>query len=238
LGFNQLDDKGAFIDQSRVCYGDWGEAYGRGLAQAEDEIAFKTMIEGVGTREEIQLCDLIATIDGYIAARRLADPIVIQSLSATFEMEGINQNNVFIPNYRVDCPQTSLNEINGFMGVFKRQDKIVPVFDLFVHGEEAENKVLLVDLSRFSVFQQFSPIENADDEQYRVENLLVRVLDLNRRQTQRERILDDDPDWLHEQDNPERYLRSRVIVNVFEKFKVKVVDRARGICISIADPGV
>ena len=52
-GFNQLDDKGAFIVQSQVSYGDWGEAYGRGLAQAEDEIAFGTMLEGAAVHEEV-----------------------------------------------------------------------------------------------------------------------------------------------------------------------------------------
>jgi hypothetical protein len=236
-GFNQLDDKGAFIDQSRVSYGDWGEAYGRGLAQAEDDIGFAAMVENAGIREQIRLRDLMATIDRHVSEQKVSDPIVIQTLNAAFEMEWLNQSSFFIPNYRRDCPQTSLNDLRGFMGVLKFQNQFVPVFDLFVQRQEVTNKLLLADLARYAVFQQFSPIENADDEEYKVDNVLVRVLDLNQRDAQRNKMLQDNPEWLRGQADPERYLRSHVIVNVFEKFKVKVVDQKCGICISIPDAG-
>jgi hypothetical protein len=233
-GFNQLDDKGAFIVQSRVSYGNWGESYGRGLAQTEDEIAFETMTESAAVHDQVRKTDIITILERHLARTELKNPIVVQSLTAVLEFESLDRSSLYIPKYRKECPSTPFNDLEGFMGILKLHGHVVPVFDLFVQREDLRNKVLLADLPRFARWEQFSPVDEDGDEPHRVGVLMVRVVDLNRDDDRRERIIRDEPHWLQEQSDPDKFLRSRVVVNVFEKFKVEIMDRAAGISITVA----
>ena len=178
--------------------------------------------------------NLVTTIEGHVHDKKLKSPVVVQSLDASFELEAINQSSVFIPKYRRDCPNTPLSDLDGFMGVLKFQDQVVPVFDLFARRPKLNNKVLLADIAEFVVWQQFSPIDKTEEEPHRLGALLVNVSDLNKDDTRRQNILRENPEWLREQGDPEKYLRARVVVNAFEKFKVKVKDPTAGISIDVA----
>jgi hypothetical protein len=233
-GFNQLDDKGAFIVQSRVSYPPWGESYGRGLGQAEDEIAFKTLTTNASTHDHARKADFIAKVEGHFHKMNLKSPILVQTLSPVLEYEGLSRSELFVPKYRKDCPGTPFNDLNGFQGILRLQGQSIPVFDLHVQNPELKNKVLLADLSQFAVWEQFSPVDDAGDEQYRVNTLLARVIDLNKDDKHRTKIITDAPSWLQEQSDPEKYLRSRVLVNVFEKFKIEILDPRVAVSIDIA----
>jgi hypothetical protein len=234
-GFNQLEDKGAFIVQSRISYSAWGESYGRGLSQAEDEIAFDKMTKNAATHDAVQRREFISKIEQHLIASKAKNPVVIQSFRSALEFGGINGADAFIPSYRKDCPGTSLNDLNGFVGVLKLGGQSVPVFDLLVRREDLKDKVLLIDLPRYVRWKQLPPIDAANEEEYRLGFLMVRVVDLNKDNERRQKIINEGPDWLREQSDPEKYLRSRVVVNVFEKFKIEIVDREAGICIAVDD---
>ncbi len=62
-GFNTLDEKGPYVEQSRVSYPGWGEAYGRSLAHAEDQTGFSTLYEHAAEKSRIAETQFIAEID-------------------------------------------------------------------------------------------------------------------------------------------------------------------------------
>jgi len=65
FGYNQLDDKGAFLDNWNVSYPSWGDQYGSGLAQSEDRLAFVELIERAQSASHVVRSGLIPTCVVY-----------------------------------------------------------------------------------------------------------------------------------------------------------------------------
>jgi hypothetical protein len=151
-----------------------------------------------------------------------------------FDMRERSGAHFFIPKYQHDCPKTQLNDLSGFSGVFKLGEKDIPVMSMYV-GAETKGKVLLVDLKRFAKWTQYPPADDPGEEKFVTDMILVRVKDLNRRHQLREKIIANDPEWLRAQDDKVRYLKSRVVVNVYEKFKLDILDADAGVAFEIAD---
>jgi hypothetical protein len=80
-GYNQIDDRGAFIADWYVSYSRWGEAYGDGLARSEDQIAFAAFVDGAERGPDVSLIDLLPVIEDQVAAAKLSQPLVFHSLT-------------------------------------------------------------------------------------------------------------------------------------------------------------
>jgi hypothetical protein len=78
-GFNQIDEKGPYIAQSRVSYPEWGEGYGRSLAHAENQFGFSTLSEQIAERSGILAAQLIAEINGTLSVRSWTNPVMFSN---------------------------------------------------------------------------------------------------------------------------------------------------------------
>jgi hypothetical protein len=114
--------------------------------------------------------------------------------------------------------------MTGFSGVLNCQDRHIPVFDLFIHEPDLQNMAMLVDLPRFARWDQYVPMDEQEDHLYISEFLYVRVADLNADDERREALIRENPPWLQAEAHKERFLRQRVVLNIYEKFKVQVLD--------------
>jgi hypothetical protein len=227
-GFNTLDEKGPYVDQSRVSYPGWGEAYGRSLARAEDEIGFSTLYEHAAEKTEISATQLIADINRKISAKEWQNPILLQTLAHSELFEGFGDDAHFISTYRNDCPATPFRGKPGFIGLFRSGDEYVPIFRLFIQEKKLENKAILFDLPRFAKWDQYTPMDDKEDQQYISDYLYIKVTDLNADDARRTTLLRENPAWLNEQVDKDRFLRARVILNIYEKFRIRVLDRFAG----------
>ena len=63
--------------------------------------------------------------------------------------------------------------------------------------------------------------------------LLIRVTDMNLDEQRRRKIIMEDPEWLRDQQDKERYLRRRVLVNVYEKFVVEIANKDAAIRLDV-----
>ena len=108
-------------------------------------------------------------------------------------------------------------------------------FSLFVPESDLKGKLLVTDLARFAQWHQFSPADDANDRPFIYELIFIRVIDLNADNILREQIVKEDPEWLRKKSEKERYLRTRVVIKIYEKFKVEVVEPAAGVSITITD---
>jgi hypothetical protein len=234
-GFNQLDDKAAFIKDWPVGYAGWGAAYGRNLAQSEDHVSFEQLVAGIDQKKGVSQENLITEIELAVREGRFKDPIIIQSLIHNIEYEEIRRNDLFIPKYRDDCPKTPISDLDGFLGALKCGTEKIPVFDVFVRGGDFKNHVLVTDLAKLAHWEQYSPVDEQEDDVHVTSSLFIRVIDLNRDDGVRNRILSENPAWLAEKPDKEGYLRGRVVIKIFEKFKVTIDDRTAGICLTVAE---
>ncbi len=221
-GYNQLDDKGAFVASWHVSYGAWGENYGRGLAQAEDQSVFSQMAENAPKGASAEKGNLIPDIYEKVQKHGIQDPILFQSLRTTLEYGEIRRRELFIPQYRPECPQTSISGLDGFIGVLKYPDLTIPVVDVFVRDPVLRNHVIIANVPQFVRWIQFSPSDQVTDDGDIVDTLLIKIIDLNADNGHRNKLLRQMPGWLkeHPENERESFLRARVVVHVFEKYNL------------------
>lgn len=234
-GFNQLDDKGAFVLNSRVSFPSWGEGYGRGLARSEDKLGFEKMLRWASKKIEVNAPELIEAIKQTVEEENFRNPIILHSLLMFFERLSFRDDNPFFSKYRKDCPNTEFSQLPGFTGVLKLADRNIPINAVFVEQSELRGHLLIADLDRFARWQQFPAVDEPGEEQFLHDSLFIRVADLNVDDALRKKILEDNPEYLHDQPDKERYLRTRVVVKVFEKFSFDVVDNSAGTAIRVHD---
>ena len=228
VGYNQIDQKAAFIEEWYVHYGGWGEQYGTGIARSEDQIVFKQMIEDLEVKRSVTKANIITEISDFIRSTDLKNLIIIHTLEYLTKYD-IKQDVSFIDRYHRDCPTNLLSSTDCYSGVLKVDDKLVPVVELLVNDSSLKNKILIIDLEKFISWIQYSPADNAQDLKYRDGIFIIKVADLNVDDIQRNKILNQKPKWLNVYKDKEEYLRRHVVVKVYEKFKIEPRDKRAGI---------
>lgn len=233
LGFNQIDDKNAFIAQEHTGYAGWGRSYGQGLAQGEDEAVFAQLVAHAGIARNIAPGTTVSEIAAVLAEHSFGDVIVLQSLAFPAQNTEIRQHAAFVPKYD-PALKTEWKGFNGFMGLLAIGGLQVPVFDAFVRRAESQNKVLVLDTKTYLRWRQYAPDDNPDEAGDIHGQLLIRVIDLNANRARRDEIIAANPAWLAQEADPAAYLRQRVLVNVYEKFRIDVFDSRSAICLTFA----
>jgi hypothetical protein len=232
LGFSQIDDKNAFIAQEHTSYVGWGRNYGQGIAQGEDEETFAAMIAAAKAKQSIVPGAVFAAIETAINNAALKDPIVLHTLEFDVQYAQIEGSAAFTPKYAPGL-DTPWRDFNGFMGLLSIGTREIPVFDVFVQRPTSNNHILVLDARRFFRWHQFAPDRDPNEQTYAEGQLLIRVVDLNADSEERGKIIAQNPPWLAEEANPTEYLRGRVLVNVYEKFHLEILDASQCACLVV-----
>lgn len=232
LGINQIDDKNAFITQDHTDYVGWGRGYGQGMANGEDEESFALMIENAKTQRTVPPSAVVAAIGTAITDAKLKDPIVLQTVEFDTRYHEIEEHRDFTPKYHPDF-QSPWRDFNGFIGLLAFGTRPVPVFDAFVQRPGSRNKILVVDAKQFLRWRQFAPERDIGEPTYADGQLLIRVSDLNTDKVRRDEIISQNPDWLAQEQDPASYLRGRVLLNVYEKFHIEILDSSQAMCLTV-----
>jgi hypothetical protein len=114
-GYNQIDEKAAFIKDWHVHYAGWGEQYGSGMANSEDQIFFETIVNTLTKKITVSSDSLIAIIAENIKKYNFRDPVIIQSLEYMLEYNIIKGSEYFVDKWKVDCPKTKISHLAGFL---------------------------------------------------------------------------------------------------------------------------
>lgn len=225
-GINKIDDKAAFLDDWPVSYDDWGRGYGRNLGASETELIFSVLVGAIPEfAQPNEARDLRVTIESAIDTlrRRKMEPNVIVS-SLHFFPEEMGSRRFFLPNGDPKCPKVN---VPGFAGVFGKLK--IPLFQ--IHTGRERKVIGILDTKRATRLTQYSAQLKEEDVQYQNGVLYIRVADLNKDDEVRQDILTQSPDWLEKQQDKERYLRQKVFVRIFEKFKFEVLEPEAGFII-------
>lgn len=232
-GYNQIDEKAAFVKDWHVHYGGWGENYGRGMANSEDQILFEKMTSGAGVKKTVDKQDIIPEMEKVLNEAKFENPVIIQTLDRLYEYDHVRRSESFIPRYHKDCPKTKLDDVPGFMGVLNFFGQQVPIMDIFIGKSEFKNKVIITDLSKFGALEQYSPLDSPEDNSYLYDIFFIRVTDLNEDNKERQKIIDQKAPWLKEYEDQEGYLRQKALINLYQKFEFKIIDAKKAYCITV-----
>lgn len=234
-GYNQIDEKAAFIKDWHVHYSGWGENYGEGMASSEDQLVFEQMVAGAGNKRDATKQDVISEIEKILSENKLKDAVVLQTLDHMYEYDQLQKSDLFVSRYTRDCPKTKLDSSHGYKGVLKIRGQNVPVVDIFVRKAELKNKVIVTDLLSFGVLNQYSPIDKPEDSECQYDIFFIRVSDLNQDDQRRQKIITDNPAWLQEHQDKEGYLRQKALINLYQKFEFKVLEPKSAVCINVSN---
>ena len=237
-GYNQIDEKAAFIKDWHVHYSGWGEQYGRGMATSEDYQVFEKIVNGITDKKDIERREIIQEIEKVLAAKTFEHPVILQTVDYLFEYGYVRKSEAFTARYNPDCPKTKLDDHDGYMGVLKFASGIVPVVNVFVRQQGLDNKLVIVEFNKLGFWNQYSPIDKPEDRIHQDGIFFLRVTDLNRDDESRQKILSETPQWLQQYQDKEGYLRKRVLVNFFQRLEFEIKDPSAGYCLNITGPTI
>lgn len=235
-GFNQIADKAAFLTEWYVSYPDWGKHYGGELASAEDRRIYDEIKEILPkfTPDSDNLNTKIGLAIDQLKSKGYKPSIIMTTIfPGEFYRENEGEGE-FIPQYRLD-DQLILKKVSGFIGMFRFKNEDIPVIETRARGKDQVEEVCVVDIKNFATLVQHPPYMEASEKQYKRDMFVFRVVDLNTDDELRQKIIDQNPQWLSEHSEPEKYLRQRVVINILERLEVRIKNKGAGLRFIISE---
>ncbi len=226
-GFNQIDDKAAFIKDWYVNYSDWGKHYGEELASAEDLRLFREMSKDlpVFNPKTKDLNEKITEAIEHLKAKRFKPSLIITTIYPSEFYRAEPKDGKFIPHYQMG--ESKFKGIGGFIGVFRYKNKEIPIVE--ARAKDQKEEICVFDLDQYANLIQYPPYSQDSEKPFRRDIFIFRVIDLNEDHGLKQKILDQKPEWLKKYEDSDRYLRQKVITNILERLELRVIDKNAGI---------
>jgi hypothetical protein len=230
-GLNILDDKAAYIEGAEGLYHEWGENYGRNLASSESGFVFHEILNKLPTCDIPGAQSLEAKL--FAAMQRLSQlgtkpKLVLLALAAAQWMD-LERSDRYTPEWRL--ARSPWKKFLGFDGVLQFDGTEVPVFQIWTGVES--NVACVMDPSKCLRWTQKSPLNSDADLQYLHGSFYFRVADLSKDQALRLEIQNENPPWLQQHEDRNRYLSQRVWLRIFERFEIELLDPKGGCKLTI-----
>lgn len=154
LGFNQLQPKDIYVEDTNIAVEGWGSQFGRDLATSENEDFIMQVINNVkeldNTNAEQEPVQSITRALGILEKKDKYKPIII-ILNSWASFVAIEKFELF--------RRVEIQPGHGLVGYFRDR----PVFNLHYQGEPY---IILVDLNKFCTWRQYKPRQIFDEEEY------------------------------------------------------------------------
>ena len=210
FGIDELTDKGAYVNQTRIGYPDWGGSYGRGLANGE-ELFIASEIDGA-IPTEISIEDLDRALLQNLGELRSSgfNPVILCNRKMIFGT--LKKSEHFQHSWRVQN-----KEFLKQMGAVGLYDK-VPVIDIDISDS---SRLTLVDFRVYAKLVQYRPTESEDFPLY------VSIETINEEQAAE--ILLKRPEWAKDSetgdtldlDSAIRKIRQHVYIRIWQRFRLE-----------------
>lgn len=153
-GFNQLDDKAAFIKDWYVNYSDWGKHYGEELASAENLRLFKEMSKDlpVFNPKAGDLNGKITEAVEHLKKKKFRPSLLITTAYPSEFYRAESKDGKFIPHYQVG--NSKFKGMGGFIGVFKYKNREIPVIEARGRLKDQQEEICIFDLDKYANLTQ------------------------------------------------------------------------------------
>jgi hypothetical protein len=234
-GFNEIQDKESFISSPYTDYSGWGEHYGEGLAESEDQIIFNKLSAN-STKlvlNDISLGGGITKAMDVLQSKNLNSSVIFITFYIG-EWQRLNFNNTeFIPSYKIKDGKFKL--IPNFVGLYKYNSKKIPIYQIWPHKGDSKKEIFVSDLSNFIELKQYPPYSTKKEKKNMQlkDSFAFKITDLSTDSEQRNELVTRNPSWLQKYTDKESYLKQKVIVHVKEKFDLNIKNKEASIKIII-----
>lgn len=237
IGYNQIDMKEGFIEDWYVHYVGWGEQYGEGFARSENQMVFEKIADNLSETKEIEKEEIILQITECLKQKKMSNPVIAGSFVNHFELQHLRASDQYVPRWDRRYGSTDFDDLPFYMGYLKYDDLKVPILRVFSKKPGLTKTLIVFSAKDIGKWIQYPPIKNLNDKDGQRGIFLYRIYDLNVANEQRNKILQQNPEWLHEHTKPEDYLRGKALINIFEKFEFNILDKNAGCRFVITDAG-
>ncbi len=212
-GITKLDLKGAYVDQEKVIYPNFGEMYGRNLGNSENQKILEDIIDL--SKNYIVANDIDERIKSHIDEMNLLGYSPVMFLKSSHWLEYSMESKLYQAEWKLANEVIELLDADGLF------DETTFVFSTHTMNE---NTVVLVDLSAFATLCQYRPSEKTDFPLY----ISIEELDLQKANE----ILEANPDWGIDDTEEEmseeeaiRKIQQRVHLQILERFQLEDIDQ-------------
>ena len=218
-GFNQIINKELYIDNPHsiidVTQGHWAI----GMVDFENNTIIKKIINYC-KKIDVSDNELIEKLIGNIQEKSIKYLII-----TTFDNFHSFSNNIFNrdnfqPEWNIENNKKYIKS-HIFKGFFIKDKLNIPILNININSEKLQNKLILIDENKIGDFIQLNPAENYDDKNI-FEIFYIKFTDLNADNERRNKILSSNPSWLKSEVDKEKYLSSKVVLEIYESFVVNI----------------
>lgn len=149
FGFNQLQPKDMYVDGTEMGIEGWGAQFGRDIGNWENSYFLKEVLDNIGELaiDSAGMSPITHLTDALDELKKKKYKPIILILNSWTTYYAIEKSGLLV--------HESNKTVKGFVGNFKYKSTNTPVFNLNYEGEPY---LIVIDLKKFCVWRQFSPV--------------------------------------------------------------------------------
>jgi hypothetical protein len=218
-GANMVDNRESYVDGPRRASVHWPEEYARDLSLSESEKAFHDILalipESTHAQNGVVGSERIANLEAELEEGGTGPDVLLVGGDCSFFYTD-EWAHLFVPDWSMTA--TKLSGVPGFQGILKLKKSEVPIFQVRTN-QDAGSSCLLSFRNGIS-WHQYLPFESEAEQEYLQNFFFFRIIDLAAEKAIREKIILDDPAWLRDVQDKDRYLQQRMWLRVLERFEI------------------
>ena len=217
FGYHQIYEKYLFIKNWHVHCSGFDESLAEGMSNSEEKIVADKIANLIPPKKSTSN-DLKSKILDFV--KRINNPLIIWSID--YDLKNRCFGDEFINSYQLDFREKFKN-LKGLQGAIKNKDNLVPVINIY--QPQATNRIIIIDMKDSIKWIQYSPIRDSDNSKDLFDIFKFSILDLNIENEIRQKILDQNPDWLKNETDKELYLKTKALIDFYQKFEIEICDK-------------
>lgn len=229
LGFNQLDRKDVYVEDSGVLAAGWGEHYGQGLADGEDKTLFDTLYTSLPPLENGVVAEGMIrekVDDALIKLQQRGYSPIIMVLNSWAAGRSLESGDFISPD--------KLDANSRFKGYYKNR----PLFSLF---HRQKSSIIVVDLKKLGTWRQYRPTKTYEEETFLTDELSFLAKSYSLESARK--LLSEAPGFRTDkttgaertEEEALAYIQQHVHLRIIEQFKFDLLDSEAGYIVRVSD---
>ncbi len=219
------------IEEKEIFFEEWyanscivSNSFGQDVARKEDYSLLVKIIKSA-LKKQTSLDEVISSYNGN------CDELIIININSIPEQLYNNRKFQIKSSLHETDAALELVNLSGFIGLYAySQDHKIPIFNyrppINPEPDIPKSSLLVIDKSRLGKLVQYSPVEEAPEYQIK-DHIAFRIQAFAENDTLMNEYLNTSlsPDWLAEEGDKaqqENYLRSRVLIEIYERFSLEL----------------
>lgn len=227
FGYHQIYEKYLFIKNWHVHCSGFDKSLAEGMSNSEEKMVADKIANLIPPKKSTSH-NLKSEILDFL--KRIDNPLIIWSID--YDLKNRCFGDEFINSYQLDFREKFKNP-KGLQGAIKNKDNLVPVINIY--QSQATNRIIIIDMKDSIKWTQYSPIRDSDNSKDLFDIFKFSILDLNIENKIRQKILYQNPDWLKNETDKGLYLKTKALIDFYQKFEIKIINKTKIVCIDVIE---